>query len=535
MSEETEIVGVSTEPTSEEPAAEEVSNEQIPDNDESLSNAIVFEEHEEELVVEDPVVEVPVLTNTGNAILTDEYSTQSSATDTIRITLPSVNLHDLSGKLNNLRSISDDDITPELKLWRDATTESIDYYTVGALYQDRFYEKGSEFKQGVETKEGSLKSISPLKFKKSDGELKGEIAILKVSKILGIGDVVTIPLPHSGIWVTVKPPTETDLIEFYNSLFREKIILGRATFGLTLTNFSVHINNKLFDFILKHVHSINYGDIPKANLKNYLLIHDFPILAWGFACTRYPNGFEYQRACVNDAQQCGHIAKEVINLAKLLWVDNPSLSEAQKIILSEDRPGKLTSESYRKYLAEHTRVTGSTITTKNGIKIKLKIPTFTEYITDGLAWINKVNSAVENVLLETEDVDEDDDDSGKAKTKILNQYVKASILRQFNHFVDYIEFDDAVMTDRDTINRVLEVFSSDDSIREEITDGILKFKANTTIAIIGIPEYKCPNCKAEQNIAPVSDKFINVIPLDSMNLFFGLLTLQISKILEREV
>ena len=113
--------------------------------------------------------------------------------------------------------------------------------------------------------------------------------------------------------------------------------------------------------------------------------------------------------------------------------------------------------------------------------------------------------------------------------------MKASILRQFNHFVDYIEFDDAVMTDRDTINRVLEVFSSDDSIREEITDGILKFKANTTIAIIGIPEYKCSNCKAEQNIAPVSDKFINVIPLDSMNLFFGLLTLQISKILEREV
>lgn len=529
MSDETVVTTELAEAPVEEPVTEEV----VSAPDEGLQNdAFEFEEHEETPAAVVPVVEEPASALVSNAILTEAYTAPSTVEDTIRITLPSIKLYDLNNKLNKLNSVSMEDVTPELKTWKEAVEESIDYYTVGALYQDRFYEKGSEFKQGIETKDGGLKSISPLKFKKSDGELKGEIALLKVSKILGIGDVVTVPLPHSGIWVTLKPPTETDLIEFYNSLFREKIILGRATFGLTLTNFSVHINNKLFDFILKHVHSINYGDIPKANLKNYLLIHDFPILAWGFAASRYPNGFEYQHPCVNDALHCSHIAKEVINLYKLLWVDNPSLSDAQKIIMSEDRPGKLTSESYRKYIAEHTRVTGSTITTKNGIKVTLKIPTFSEYTTDGLAWINKVNSAVENVLLETE---EPEDDDGKTKTAILNQYVKASILRQFNHFVDYIEIDGAVVTDRDTINKVLEAFSSQDDIREELTSGILKFKSDTTIGIIGIPAYKCPNCHAEQNINPVSDKFIDVIPLDSMNLFFGLLTLQISKILEREV
>lgn len=466
-------------------------------------------------------------TKTGNAIQTDEYSSNTFKGGSYTVSLPSVNLLDFTSRLKSFNNLNLENPTETLKDWKEVSEQSVDYYTVGALYQDRFLDDKSEFKQGIETKDNTLNSISPLKFKKSEGELKGEIALLKVSKLLGLGDVISIPLPHSGIWVTIKPPTERDLIDFYNSVFREKIMLGRTTYGLTLTNFSVHINNRLFDFILKHIHSVNYGDIAKEELKNYLLIHDFPILAWGFACTMYPNGFEYQRACVNDLEQCSYIAKATINLTKLLWVDNPSLSAAQKIILEEFRPNKLTVDSYRKFISEHTRVSGSTFTTKNGIKFRLKVPTFNEYTTDGLAWISKINSSVENIILL-----EDDDE--EAKTEMLNQYVKSSILRQFNHFVDYIEVEDNIINDRSTINEVLEAFSSDDDIRSEITENILKFKSNTTLALIGIPEYKCPNCGQHQN-SNQSDKFTSVIPLDAMNLFFTLITLRISRILEREV
>lgn len=444
------------------------------------------------------------------------------------ISLPSLTLNEFNDKLKSFSNLNIDDPSEELKKWKEVTEQSLDYYTVGSLYQKRFNDEKSEFKQGIETKDKELNSISTLKFKKSDGELKGEIAILKVSKLLGLGDVITIPLPHSGIWVTIKPPTEKDLIDFYNNVFREKIMLGRATSGLTLTNFSAHINNRLFEFILKHVHSINYSDISKDDLKNYILIYDFPILAWGFACTMYPAGFDYQRACVEDIEQCTYVAKATINLTKLLWVDNPSLTDAQKIILSDNRPNKLTAESYRKFLLEHTRVVSSTFTTKNGLKFKLKIPTFNEYTTDGLAWINKINSIVDNVTL----LNKDDEDS---KLEVLNQYVKSSILKQFNHFIDYVEVDENIINDRSTINELLEMLSSDDETRTEITSNIVKFKENTTLAVIGIPDYKCPNCGKEQNKEQQLQKFVNVIPLDVMNLFFTLITLRISKILEREV
>lgn len=442
--------------------------------------------------------------------------------------LPSVGLKAFNKKVNEFKNLELDGNSPELKAWRKTNEEAIDYYTPGALYQDRFTDDKSKFSQGVETKEGELKGISTLKFKQTDGELKGELAVLKVSKLLGLGDVLSIPLPHSGIWVTIKPPTEKDMIDFYNSIFKEKVTLGRATFGLTLTNFSVYVNRKLFDFILKHIHSVNYQDINKNDLDKYILIHDFPILAWGFASTIYPNGFDYQRACVNDVEQCSFVAKAVLNMCKLLWVDNTSLSEAQKIIMAENRPNKLGIDSYRKYISEHVRVTGSEFIVKDNIKFKLRVPTFAEYTTDGLNWVGKINSAIDSFINE-------EGDEAEAKTQLLDQYVRSSILRQFNHFIDFIEIDENVINDRGTINEVLEVFSADDSIRSVITNKILEFKASTTIGLIGIPDYKCPNCGHPQNDEAINAGLTSVIPLDVMNLFFTLITLRISKIMEREV
>ena len=441
--------------------------------------------------------------------------------------LPSVDLETLKDKLVEFKNVIDE-TNPGHITWKNTVEESADLYTQASLYQKRFVDKDSKFLQGIESN-NDLKSISNLKFRQSEGELKGELAVLKVAKLLGLGDVLTIPLPHSGIWVTIKPPTEKDLIDFYNSIFKEKIALGRATFGLTLTNFSVYINNKLFDFIIKHIHSINYSDIPKTDIKDYVLINDFYMLAWGFAATLYPNGFEYSRACVNDVEKCTYIANATLNMHKLLWIDNSVLTPVQTNILYENRPNKLTIDSYNKYKTEHTRVISSEFTVKDSIKFKLKIPTFTEYTNDGMTWINKINSAVDSLLVT--DTDEDED----KKKALLDQYVRSSILRQYSHFIDYIEVDENTIADRDTINQVLETLSADDEYREEIAKNILKYKEDTTIAIIGIPEYKCPSCNKEQNDLINLPRFTNVIPLDVMQLFFSLITLRITKILEREV
>lgn len=510
--------------TSEDKTTQEVVNPVVEPQTEQPSTPVIQESVIEQLK------ESEVNPKSPNAIVSDKWSTPK-LTDgkfTYTFSLPSIGLLPFNMKINEFKNLELDGNAVDLKAWRKTNEEAIDMYTPGGLYQDRFYDEKSKFGQGVSTKEGELKTISQLKFKQTDGELNTELAVLKVSKMLGLGDVLSVPLPHSGIWVTIKPPTEKDLIDFYNSIFKEKITLGRSTFGLTLTNFSVYVNRKLFDFIMKHVHSVNYQGVNKNELDNYILIHDFPILAWGFAATIYPNGFDYQRACVDDVEQCSYVAKAVLNMLKLLWVDNSSLTEAQKIIMSENRPNKLGIDSYRKYITEHVRVTGTEFNLKEGIKFKLRVPTFAEYTSDGMSWINTINSAIEAFIVE-------EGDEAEAKTQLLDQYVRSSILCQFNHFIDYIEIDENVINDRKSINEVLKVFSADDELRSEITNKILKFKSDTTIALIGIPDYKCPNCGKPQNPDALNPNLTSVIPLDAMNLFFTLITLRISKIMEREV
>lgn len=482
---------------------------------------------------ETPKVEEKASTKTKplyRAELVEDYNSPNSSNEKFNyvFSMPSIPLRTLNTQLTKFNNLNIDPNSPEIKKWQSVVEESVNFYTPRGLYQERFQDDTSLFKQGIETKEANLKSISSVKFKKYEGELKGEEAILKISRMLGLGDVVTVPLPHSGIVVTIKPPTEKDLIDFYNNLFKDKIALGRATAGLTFTSFSVYVNNMLFDFIIKHIHSVNYGDINKNDLKNYVLLHDFPILAWGFATSIYPNGFDYQRACINNLEECSYIARATINLTKLLWVDNPMLTEYQKDILTEFKPGKFNIENYRRYIAEHRRTKDSLVTINDSIKLKLKIPTFVEFTADGFRWVNGINNKIDSLIVESENEEE-------AKSQALEQYVKATLLRQFSHFIEYIETDENVISDRDTINEILEIFSSDDEIRNKITDEILKFKSNTTIAIIGIPEYKCPNCGKAQNVDPVNDRFVNVIPLDVLQLFFSLITLRISKILAREI
>lgn len=464
----------------------------------------------------------------SNAKLEKEYSKESGDKETDRfIPLPSLPLDQFTKRIESLEDVLKD-LSDTFKDWGETMGAAVDLYTPRALYQERFSDPSSEFLQGIRGEDGSLSSISPLKFRDSSGELKGEMAILKVSRFLGLGEVKSIPLPHSGIWVSIKPPTERELIDFYNMYFREKQRLGRNTHGFSLTNMSVHVNSRLYNLIIRHITSVNYKDIGIDKLKDKILIHDLPILIWGLASSIHPTGFEYQRSCINDPNVCSTIIREKLALDELLWIDNKSLSPFQLKTLQENRPKTLTEDTYNKYISEHSRVSGSTFTTSNGIKFKFKVPSVGQYFDEGLRWVNSITNHVDTIV-----TDESDDSDGKLEA--LNNYVMASYLKQYGHFVDYVEVGDNVFTDRDTIEELLTVFSAQDTVREEFVDAVTRYMSNTNIGLVGIPEYNCKGCGTNQNGGEVKSKVTNVIPLDTLQLCFLMLTSRISQILEREV
>lgn len=507
-------------------------------------DVLLYEETSQKAVTEEPAVEQVQVTEqtavrTPNATVLYGINHPQGKVEITKwsMKLPTMEILKFNNHLRMVKDVpvfSTEAQSSEVEAWKEGVAGSIENSSIAGIFQDRFYDQNSQFSQSLNQPNANPKGLlSPLRFGTGSGELTGEAALTRVARRLQLGAPVSVMLPHTGIVVHLQTPTEREIIDFYNSIFREKITMGRMTNGLTLSNHSVFVNNRLFDFLLQYVKSTNYSDIQKKDLKNYILLHDLPILAWAMAACLYPNGFQYERDCIADPTVCQHRDLAILNLEKLLWVDNASLTEKQKAILYEGRPNLHTAEVYRTYHAEHTRVTKRQIDLTNyGIRLHLKLPTVAEHVSDGLSWIDGINTKIETLLIPS-DVDE-----GEYKTEILKQYVGASALRQFSHFVDYIEIQEdeseeyRPIMNRQDITKVLETLSGSDEARSFINEEIIKFKNDTVIALVGIPTYNCPNCKKPQE-DPVNPHMSSVIPLDVMNVFFTLLTLRIHRILDR--
>lgn len=465
--------------------------------------------------------------------------------DEIPLALPSVGYSELEEFVSSIDKIEEEDLLENVWEWTDTLKRGSGQYAHDGQYQERLREDGSVWLQGAYNAEGTERATTgSVTFNSKPGELRGEAALLKVTRAIGLGDVTSVCLPHTGIWITIKPPTEKTLIEFYSKMFRQKIELGRESYGLTLSNNSVAINNDMFNIILEHTHSINSKHITKDNLDEHMLISDFPFLVLGFASSIYPKGYDIERACVTDPTKCTHIEKDRLLLGETLWIDDSSLSKAQKTILYNNRSSKLTQQHHEKYILDHSRLSAKTVKLKNHngeteFSIGLKVPTFREHVHDGLGWIYKINDVINDVVLTQDLIDEysggDNTAEENYKTAELNSYIRATALRRYSHYVEYIQIDDNTIKGRTEINAALEALSSDDVIRNEIMENVFKYQADTTIAVVGIPDYECVVCKKHQNPEPISDRWVNVIPIDIMSTIFLLLTSKISRVFQREI
>ena len=72
-------------------------------------------------------------------------------------------------------------------------------------------------------------------------KLTGEAAVIRIQSMIGLGGVVHIPLWHSGFWVTIKTPTDLQLIDLHEQTLQGKIEAGRNMFGLGFSNDLVYL------------------------------------------------------------------------------------------------------------------------------------------------------------------------------------------------------------------------------------------------------------------------------------------------------
>lgn len=406
--------------------------------------------------------------------------------------------------------------TKEGREWAEVLKAS--RYTV--QYKDQFIasteREGAQFRQAVPSERGPLTAAAP-NFKDSENtKLTGERAVLRVRALLNMGSIVQIPLWHSGFWLSLKAPSEGDMLELNRRLMDEKVSLGRTTYGLAYANTSVFFVAAIMDFAMTHYYDSSLKDNSQANVRSKISSLDIPLIAWGLACVIWPRGFQYARAVIDG--EVNRTIKERLNVGKLLWTDVSSLTPWQVSHMAQRSGNTMTNEAVQRYRDEFTRGKGRTIELRDNLKVTVAVPSMDDYLASGQKWVNNIVRMVDAALAVPPDSNERD--------TIIYDHGKATNMRQYRHWVESIEVGTNVIEDEETLDQTIDVLSADDDIRAKYFQGIRDYMEDSTIALIAVPAAT----EQEESGMP---RFPHLLPLDAVSTFFTLLVQKIAQIQNR--
>lgn len=362
-----------------------------------------------------------------------------------------------------------------------------------------------------------------------DNSINGEFAVIKLLTHLGIGRPFQAPQYHSGFWVSFKAPGDSAIIDFNRSIITDKISLGRYTYGLVFNNTTVYSVERCVNFAIDFMTDCTVSGINKENIKDHLLVQDIPSFLWGIVCAMYPRGFNYRRSCINDPTKCNYILEDTIDVSKMLFIDRGSLNVWQKTNMSSRTAKSKNLESLKTYSNENTRIGSRSFSVNEGLEneitFTIKSPTVNQFIEAGHKWVDDIVNLVEEAMKKGGDKE--------FKERLLLAYERSSKMMYYSHWVESIKFGDYLIDDKDTINNSLIGLSSDTTILPIFMEEVQKYINDSTISLVGIPKYECPQCGMDQDVKHSYEGLDSIIPLDVLQLFFALTGQRLVNILNR--
>lgn len=376
----------------------------------------------------------------------------------------------------------------------------------------------AKYRQAVQSEKGPLAAGAPKFNDSANGKLTGERGVLRIRALTGLGSVVRIPLWHSGFWITIKAPSEGAMLELNRRLAEEKITLGRASYGLAFANNSVFFAGWIMDFALNHIYDSSLKPELQPNLRERISSLDIPIIAWGLACVIWPGGFPYARSVMDQTKEESKVIREKINVGKMLWVDNASLTPWQISHMAGSHGSNMTADAIDRYRNEFTRGKGRVVKLNENISVTLRSPSLDQYLSSGQKWVNNIVNMVDRAFgLPPND--------GVRDSYIMDQG-KATNMRQFSHFVESLDAAGSIVDDVETLDQTFDALSANDEIREAFFDGVKAFIEDATMAIVAIPVTE----NEEKSDLP---RFPHLLPIDALSVFFILLVQKIPQIQAR--
>lgn len=415
----------------------------------------------------------------------------------------------------DIQAIADQDA---MESWINTQRSSQYSLQRGGFFNETLERKDAEWRQSIQSENGRLRINYPGFNNITESNLTGEKAVLHVNALLGLGSLVAVPLWHSGFWVTLKAPHESQILELHRRIVTEKISLGRDTYGMVYSNTSVYYAKILMDFIFTHMYTYSLK-CEKEDLPKHISSLDIELLVWGMAGCIWPRGFQYSRSVLlkqideNKVESMvQHEIKEKIDISKLLWTDKSSLTPWQIKHMTSRSNGSVSLDMVKRYRDEFTRGGDRNVKIREGaLNVTLKVPSLDEYIQSGYNWVDSIADMVNDALgLEADE---------NVRNNYINEQGKASSMRQYAHWVKQIDTQsEKSITVKETIENVFNSLSQDDEIRNSFLEEVKKYMSDSQIALIATPV--ATNEEAKTVTLP---RFPHLFPLNAMTVFFMLL------------
>lgn len=382
--------------------------------------------------------------------------------------------------------------------------------------------EGSDWQQAIESPAGPLRLSRPSFDENTGAKLKGNAAVIRINTLMGLNSLVTVPLWHSGFWVTIKTPSDVDLVNLEHQLAQAKVSLGRNLAGSMFSNETIYVAQEVFKLFESKVFSTTLKD--SNDLASKISIQDLQTIAWALACAIYPKGYNYTRSVLTKNVDEAHMVTGVVDLNKISWTNYKSLSDYQIKHMTQRFGSTITDEQLQMYKESFNHDTIKRVVIEeigtSSVSVLLKVPTLAEYFAKGDEWVQKcVLDADKALTFEASD---------KEREEYTLRLANARIMGKNAHFISSIIYANTttgleeVYSDQETIESFLESWSSSEDIFMKLDKAIAEFKDSTTMSLIATPTV---------GTETVEDKvFTHLVPMDAVLTFFILLGQKLSRL-----
>jgi hypothetical protein len=458
-------------------------------------------------------------------ILTSDEVTKLNERAEERLYLPSESAERMVDYFNKIPNMAEETISQENIEWVTAHQAGLTFIPRFGAFKRTLKRKGARYRQSVTHGPSELGPAIPREDSNVMGVLNGSQAVRQIQHVMGLSGQVTIPLWHSGFWITIRQPSESAILELKHRIALEKTQMGRATSGLVYGNSTVFMAEHVVNMVYEHIHTYSIAVPANENIRQYIQTTDLQLLAWGLAMGIWSKGFHYERAVLDESGSASRVVTEKLNLQRMLIVDNNALTDWQKSHMSNRRPNSMTPAAVKKYQDEFVFMQGSTVKLGTKLMLKLKTPLLETYLQQGTRWVNSTVDMINRAL--GLDLDE------QIRNTFVNEQAKTSTARQYSHWVNEIIFLDdegnerSKVVDTAAIESALVAMSQDGDLVKDYMRAVRDFIDDVTFACICIPFLD----EKDQN---VYKRHPNLIPLDALHTFFTLIDQKASLIRMRE-